>query len=289
MQATWPNEILAIDFTLLEPASDGRENVLILTDVFTKYSQAIPTRDQRTSTVARMLVQQWFHRFRTLARIHSDQGRNFESMLIQQLCHLYGIQKRKRKRREPYHPQGNGQCERFYHTLHDLLRTLPPTEKRHWPQHLSQLTFAYNTREYQTTGHIPYYLMFGQHPRLPADLLLGTGGNVDGVSTVEEWVQQHERSVRMTLEHVRRRSAELSNRRNQKHNDTENDPGLEAGQLVYLCNHALGRNKIQDHWNSAVFQEVQRPMDNGAGYTVAPVDRDGQACQIHRSKLRAVP
>ena len=43
MQATRPNEILAIDFTLLEPASDGRENVLILTDIFTKYLQAIPT------------------------------------------------------------------------------------------------------------------------------------------------------------------------------------------------------------------------------------------------------
>ena len=47
MQATRPNEILALDFTQLEPASDGRENVLILTDIFTKYSQAISTKDVR--------------------------------------------------------------------------------------------------------------------------------------------------------------------------------------------------------------------------------------------------
>ena len=32
--ATKPLEILAIDFTVLEPASDGRENVLVMTDVF---------------------------------------------------------------------------------------------------------------------------------------------------------------------------------------------------------------------------------------------------------------
>lgn len=142
LQVTRPNEVLAIDFTILEPASDGCENVLILTDVFTKYSQAIPTRDQRASTVAQVLVHQWFHHFGPPVRIHSDQGWNFKSMLIQQLCQLYGIQK---SRTPPYYPQGNGQCERFNRTLHDLLRTLPPAEKRHWPYHLPQLMFAYNT------------------------------------------------------------------------------------------------------------------------------------------------
>lgn len=34
LQASRPHEILAVDFTVLEPASDGRENVLVLTDVF---------------------------------------------------------------------------------------------------------------------------------------------------------------------------------------------------------------------------------------------------------------
>lgn len=286
LQASRPNEILAIDFTLLEPASDGRENVLVLTDVFTKYSQAIPTKDQRASTVARVLVQQWFHRFGPPARIHSDQGRNFESILIQQLCQLYSIQK---SRTPPYHPQGNGQCERFNRTLHDLLRTLPPAEKRRWPQHLPQLTFAYNTTPHQTTGHTPYYLMFGHHPRLPVDFLLGRGSEVDGAGTVEEWVQQHERSVKLTQEHVRQRSTELANRRNQKHNDTVNDPGIDSGQLVYLRNHVPGRNKIQDHWNSTLFRVVQRPMGNGAVYTVAPVDGDGPERQIHRSEMREVP
>lgn len=43
LQASRPNEILAVDFTMLEPASDGRENVLVLTDVFSKFTQAIPT------------------------------------------------------------------------------------------------------------------------------------------------------------------------------------------------------------------------------------------------------
>ena len=42
-----PLEILAIDFTLLEKSSDGREHVLVMTDIFSKFTQAVPTRDEK--------------------------------------------------------------------------------------------------------------------------------------------------------------------------------------------------------------------------------------------------
>lgn len=84
--ASRPNEILAIDYTTLESAQNGVENVLVLTDVFSKYTVAVPTRDQRATTVAKVLVSEWFYKFGVPARLHSEQGRNFESSLIQQLC-----------------------------------------------------------------------------------------------------------------------------------------------------------------------------------------------------------
>ncbi len=105
-----PNYILAVDFTLLEPTSSGIENVLVMTDVFSKYTLAVPTRDQRAETVAQALVTEWFYSFGVPGRLHSDQGRNFESLLIRQLCEFYGVEK---SRTTPYHPDGNGQCERL--------------------------------------------------------------------------------------------------------------------------------------------------------------------------------
>lgn len=54
--ASCPNEILAIYYTILEPARNGMENVLVMTDVFSKYTMAVPTRDQCVSTVAQILV-----------------------------------------------------------------------------------------------------------------------------------------------------------------------------------------------------------------------------------------
>lgn len=43
--ATRPLEIVAVDFTILESASDGRENVLVVTNVFIKFTPAFPTVD----------------------------------------------------------------------------------------------------------------------------------------------------------------------------------------------------------------------------------------------------
>lgn len=50
--ASQPNKIVAIDFTQLEPAQNGMENALVMTDVFSKYTQVVSTQDQQALTVA---------------------------------------------------------------------------------------------------------------------------------------------------------------------------------------------------------------------------------------------
>lgn len=88
-----PLEILAINFTLLEQASNGCENVLVITDVFSKFTQAYPTRGQKASTVARILRERWFYVYGVPKRIHSDQGRNFEGELLKDCISYMGLRR----------------------------------------------------------------------------------------------------------------------------------------------------------------------------------------------------
>ncbi len=281
--ASRPNEILAIDFTVLEASRTGIENVLVMTDVFTKYTLAVPTRDQRAETVARVLVGEWFYRLGVPGRIHSDQGRNFESILVQHLCRLYNI---KKSRTTPYHPAGNGQCERFNRTLHNLLRTLSPSRKRDWASCLPQVVYYYNTTPHQTTGESPYFLMFGQEPRLPVDFLLG--GVQDVVpGDVHEWIVEHQARLQAAFEGASARLKLVADHRKVNHDQHVRDVPLAVGQQVYLkeCGRR-GRHKIQDVWSPVVYYVVKAPEDNGAVYSIASREEPDQVKHVHRSLLK---
>ncbi len=156
IQASKPLEVVALDFSMLEHSQSGKENVLVIMDVFSQFTVAVPTANQRAVTVVKVLVKEWIHRYSVPARIHSDQGRCFEVEIMQQLCKMYGMQK---SRTTAFHPQGNGQCERFNRMLHDLLRVLPQEKKLRWDEYLHEVVFAYNTTENATTGFSQFFLM----------------------------------------------------------------------------------------------------------------------------------
>ncbi|KAL6483715.1 hypothetical protein MHYP_G00085870 [Metynnis hypsauchen] len=283
LMASMPNQILAIDFSFLERSRNGCEQVLVMTDVFSKFTQAVPTRDQRASTVAAALVKEWFYKFGVPARIHSDQGRNFESALIQQLCVLYGVQK---THTTPYHPQGNGQCERFNRTLHGLLRSLPPAKKLDWPGFLPQILFSYNTTPHQSTGESPHFLMFGQQPQLPVDFLLGHVKEPSG-GTVSDWIRDHQHRLQVAFDGAKGRLREAARIRKERADGKVTKECLREGQFVYLRDYThRGRNKIQDKWGPSLYRIVKVPLDSGAVYSIVPHDVPGPVRHVHRTLIK---
>ena len=89
---TRPLELVHIDYLTIEaPANfkSGKDvNVLIITDHFTRYAQAHITSSQKAPIVAETLWDQFFVHYGFPEKILSDQGRNFESQLISELCEL---------------------------------------------------------------------------------------------------------------------------------------------------------------------------------------------------------
>jgi transposase InsO family protein len=278
--ASKPLEVLAMDFTLLDKSSSGLENVLVLTDVFSKFTIAVPTKDQKAKTVARILVKEWFLRYGLPSCLHSDQGRSFENHVIQSLCSLYDMRKTKTT---PYHPCGNGQCERYNRTLHNLLRTLSPDKKKKWPEYLPELCYIYNATPHASTGFAPYHLLFGREPRLPVDNFLNLG--TQQVEHMDEYVRAHAERVQetrtMALKRTQLKAKQRANRLNKKAKDYD----LPVATRVLLRKRSTGRNKIGDTWSSIPYEVVER-VDGSNVYAVRPIDGLGPIKHINRVDLR---
>ena len=82
-------------------------------------------------------------------RLITDNGPNFRSKIIEQLCRLL---KTAHLFTTPYHPQFDGLCERFNRTLASMLRGVVAEHQRDWDLHLPYLMYAYRTAVQESTG-----------------------------------------------------------------------------------------------------------------------------------------
>lgn len=253
---TYPLELLCIDFLTVENSKGGVDNLLVVTDHFTRYAQVYPTKNQTAITTAKALVDNFIPNYGFPTRLHSDQGRNFESATIRHLCKLTGIEK---SHTSPWHPSGNGSCERFNRTLLDMLGTLDCKQKENWKTYLPSLVHAYNSSRHDTTGYSPFFLMYGRQPKLPVDILLGVekreeeGSYSEFVSKLKD---------RFDFAYKLASSNISKNQEKQKRSYDMRCRGakLTVNDRVLVKNVGLkGRQKIADRWQSEVFVVVGQP------------------------------
>uniref|UniRef100_A0A3B3TAH8 Gypsy retrotransposon integrase-like protein 1 n=1 Tax=Paramormyrops kingsleyae TaxID=1676925 RepID=A0A3B3TAH8_9TELE len=211
---TQPFELVSIDFLHLDKCSGGYEYILVIVDHFTRFAQAYATTSKSAKTVADRIFNDYALKFGLPMRIHHDQGGEFENQLFHQLkknCGILG------SRTTPYHPQGNGQVERFNRTLLQMLKTLTERQKTNWKESLNKLIYAYNCTRCEVTGFSPFYLLFGRSPRLPIDLLFGftsESGKTDHRTYMERWKREMQEAYDIVQE-----NAKKSTERNKRYYD----------------------------------------------------------------------
>lgn len=132
------------------------------------------------------------------ARIHSDQGRNFESSLLQQLCSLYHIE---RCRTTSYIPLATVSVKVSTVRSMTYLALYPPPVHRNGTLVCLRCCTGINKTPHQSTGESPLFLMFSHESRLPVDFLLGRVQDTIG-RIVNDWVQEHRTRLRLAFEGV---------------------------------------------------------------------------------------
>lgn len=274
--STRPLEILCMDFLSLETAKGGYNSILVMTDHFSGYAFAYPTRNQEAKTVAKLVVENFIVHYGIPEKIHSDQGGSFEAKVIKHMCQMLGIAK---SHTTPYHPQGNP-TERFNRTLISMLRTLLPDQKADWKQHIASLVHAYNCTKNETTGFTPYFLMFGRTPKLSLDVFLG----------VSDDYHHDVKQVKQTLETAYKAAstaAKKAAKRNAKYYDRKcRGVSLEVGDLVLVKNVGLkGKHKLADKWGHKVYVVKEHPNPDIPVFRVCPEKGEGPVRILHRNLL----
>ena len=134
---------------------------------FYKICCSYSNKESTAKTTADALYNEFIVRYGIMARLHADQGANFESSIIEELCKIMCIEK---SRTTPYHASGNGITEEFNRTLISMLGTLVTEQKTDWKQYVAPVIHAYNCIKHESTGFSSYLLLFGREPKLPIDV-----------------------------------------------------------------------------------------------------------------------
>lgn len=160
-----PMERIATDILgELPETENGNKYILVVSDYFTKWTEAFPMRNMEAETVASIIVEEVIARFGVPQVIHSDQGKQYESRLFQEMCKVLHITK---TRTTAYHPQSDGMVERFNGTLETMLSAYVQENHRDWDKHLPYVMMAYRASEHETTGFSPNMLMLGRETSTP--------------------------------------------------------------------------------------------------------------------------
>ena len=244
---------------------------------------AYPSKIQTAQTIARILWDNFICHYGFPEKFISDQGRNFESDLIKELCKIAGV---KKLHTTPYHLQGNGKCERFNSTLCNTLGTLSEEEKSDWKSCLGCMTHAYNCTKHASTTYSPYFLMFGTHQRLPVDVEFGLHKhNCGDNSSKSRYVQRLRRRPNYAFKKASKYSDQQAQKYKSSYDKSIKSPQLQEKDvvLVKIVAHK-GRHKLQDKREPEEYVVIEQSITGTPVYKVQPVN-GGNIRTLHRNLL----
>ncbi|GFX87141.1 transposon Tf2-8 polyprotein [Trichonephila clavipes] len=161
-------ETLAIDlFGPLPESKDGKRCILIIEDCTTKWVELFALPNATVKECAITLIEEVLLRYGIPRRLISDNGTQFVSAVMQQICYLLNIHQ---SLIPIYHPQANP-VVRKNRDLKPWLAILVQDKHDCWSEKLPFIRFDLNTAKCETTGQTAAFLNFGRELRTPSEVV----------------------------------------------------------------------------------------------------------------------
>ena len=157
-----PLEFFAIDILgELLRTPRGNRFLLVISYRFSKLVRTVPLKRITAVEVAKAFVHHWMLVYGPPLLLLADNGKQFISKLFQEIFRLLGV---KNLFTATYHPQTNGQVERFNWTILAAIRHSVSDHQHDWGLFTEALTYAYNTQPHDSTSIAPFELVLSQPP-----------------------------------------------------------------------------------------------------------------------------
>jgi len=294
----YPFERIAMDLIPNLPETyKGNRHILVIVDYFTKWVEAYPLPKMDALTIAVVFMNEFVTRFGAPDKLHTDQGKNFDSVLFKGVCSLLGIDK---TRTTAYHPASDGLVERFNQTLERGLAHYVAGNHRDWDTQLPAMLMAYRSTPQVSTGYTPAYLLFGRELCLPQDLAFGLppGDGPDPI-TAPDFVVELRRRLTNVHELVRDRLGDVHRYQAHVHDSRAVAVTFKAGDLVWLLVPAIpvgtsakfsklwhGPYEVIDRISDVVYRIQTSTSPNKC--QIVHVNRL-KACKLRPTRLSMVP
>ncbi|KAF8778216.1 Retrovirus-related Pol polyprotein like [Argiope bruennichi] len=233
-------EIISIDlFGPLPKTENGKQWIFIIEDCATRWVELFPLSQATASECAITLIEEIFLRYGIPRRIISDNGSQFVSAVLQQVCCTLNISQ---NLIPVYFPQSNP-VERKNRDLKPRLAILVGDDHGNWHSKLPMIRFAMNTAVCDTTGHTPAFLQFGRELRTVDDVVRDFKAVVENDNFVPEITPYLKRFANIMNE-LRERIEMKQDRRKIYYDKNRKQVFYSPGEKVWVTSHPIS-NKFK--------------------------------------------
>ncbi|GFX38851.1 hypothetical protein TNCV_1890151 [Trichonephila clavipes] len=232
-------EVIAIDlFGPLPQTDTGKQWIFIVEDCATKWVELFALSQASARQCATTLIEEVFMRHGIPRRIISDNGTQFVSAVLQQICFTLNISQ---NLIPVYSPQSNP-VERKNRDLKPRLAIFVGDDHSSWYSKLPVIRFAMNTTVCDTTGHTPAYLLFGRELRTVDDVVQDFKSVVHNDNFVAEITPYLKRFATIT-EDIRERIETKQDQRKKQYDKNRRPVYYSPGDKVWVTLHPISSAK----------------------------------------------